>query len=138
MYWSDINADTIERVSMDGTSRTVLHSTGLGRAYGITLDYVTQTLYWIDYDFDTIESSRTDGSNRRLLTRVSSRQCPYALTIFDQKLYWADHCYQRIYSTFVNSPNSGNRILSAGTVHRLHVVTQERQPIIGNCITPCS
>ena len=132
MYWTDTSADTIERVSMDGTSRTVLHSTGLRRTYGITLDYVTQTLYWIDYDLDSIESSRTDGSNRRLLKRLSGYQCPYDLTIFDQKLYWTDHCQNAIYSTFVNSPSSENRILSTGDDgYRLHVVTQDRQPIIG-------
>lgn len=132
MYWTDTTADTIERVSMDGTSRTVLHSTGLRRTYGITLDYVTQTLYWIDYDLDTIESSRTDGSNRQLLTRFTSYSCCYDITIFDQKLYWTDHCQRDIRSASVNSPGNGNRILYSGSyAYRLHVVTQERQPIIG-------
>ena len=126
-----MNTDAIERVSMDGTSRTVLHSTGLSRTYGITLDYVTQTLYWIDYDTDTIESSTTDGSNRQLLTQISN-PCPHDLTIFDQKLYWTDLCYHAIYSTVVNQPNGGNRILSTGNdAYRIHVVTQDRQPIIG-------
>lgn len=134
LYWTDVNTDTIERISMDGTSRTVLHSTGLSRTFGITLDYVTQTLYWIDYDTDTIESSTTDGSNRRLLTRVSS-SCPYDLTIFDQKLYWTDHCHRAIFSTVVNQLNGGNRILYTGNYpYRLHVVTQDRQPILGNYI----
>ena len=137
MYWTDISTDIIERVSMDGTSRTVLHSTGLRRVHGITLDYVTQTLYWIDYDLNTIESSSTDGSNRRLLTRVNNR-CSYDITIFDQKLYWTDMCrnYQNfIYSTFVNTPNGGNSIVNTGyytNTYRIHVVSQERQPIIGS------
>ena len=43
-----MGSDTIERASMDGTSRTVLHSTGLASAYGLTLDYDSQTLYWTD------------------------------------------------------------------------------------------
>jgi len=56
---------------MDGTSRTVLHSTGLTFPSGITLDYTSQTLYWIDAIGLRIESSDVDGSNRQIVTTSS-------------------------------------------------------------------
>ena len=132
MYWTDYGTvDRIERASMDGKSRTVLHNTGLSAPYGLTLDYATQTLYWIDYTLDTLESSNADGTNRRLLTRVNI-QCPYGLTFFDNKLYWGDLCQHVIYSAFVNSPNSASVIVSTGNdPYRIHVVSEESQPIGG-------
>ena len=33
---------------MDGSSRTVLHSTGVPCVEGLTIDYDAQILYWID------------------------------------------------------------------------------------------
>ena len=132
MYWTDYGTlDKIERASMDGTSRTVIHSTDLSTPYGLTLDYDTQTLYWIDYTLDRLESSNTDGSNRRLLTRINI-QCPYGITYFDQKLYWGDWCQHVIYSTPVNSPNSATTLISTGNdPYRIHVVSEDRQPITG-------
>lgn len=135
MYWTDYGTlDKIERASMDGTSRTVLHSTGLSTPYGLTLDYNTQTLYWIDYTLNKLESSRTDGSNRILLTRVNV-QCPYGITFFDQKLYWGDWCQHKIYSTFLTSPNSVSSVISTGSApYRIQVISEERQPIIRRLI----
>ena len=132
MYWTDYGTvDKIERASMDGASRTVLHNTDLSTLYGLTLDYTTQTLYWIDYTLDKLESSNADGTNRMLLTRVNI-QCPGGITFFDQKLYWGDLCQHVIYTTFVNSPNSVSTLVSTGnTPYRLHVISEERQPITG-------
>lgn len=133
MYWTDYGTfDSIERASMDGTSRTVLHNTDLSAPYGLTLDYTTQTLYWIDNSLDKLESSNADGTNRMLLTRVNI-QCPWGITFFDQKLYWSDHCQHVIYTTFVNLPNSVSTLVSTGgsDSYRLHVISEERQPITG-------
>lgn len=132
MYWTDYGSvDRIERASMDGTSRQVLHDTGLSTPYGITLDYATQTLYWTDYTLDNLESSNADGSNRRLLTRVNI-QCPYGITFFDGRLYWGDWCQHVIYSTPVNSINSISTLISTGNdPNRIHVISEESQPITG-------
>ena len=74
LYWTEtsISNPKIERASMDGTSRTVLHNTGLIFPSGITLDYTTQTLYWIDAGRLRIESSNVDGSNRQTVTTVNA------------------------------------------------------------------
>ena len=114
---------------MDGTSRSVLHSTGLSETFGLTLDYDTQTLYWIDRSLDILESSGADGSNRRLLTSINIRS-PYGITFFDQKLYWGDWGQHVIYSTFVNSTNSASILISTGNdPYYMQVVSEKRQPI---------
>ncbi len=136
MYWTDYGTlDKIERASMDGTSRRVLHSTGLTSPFGLTLDYDTQNLYWIDYTLDKLESSSVDGTNRRLLTTVNIR-CPYGITFFNQKLYWGDSCTHVVYSTFANSPNSVSTVIATGNdPYYLHVISEDRQPISGIIIT---
>ncbi len=114
---------------MDGTSRTVLHSTGLTLPYGITLDYSSQTLFWIDYTLDNLEASNVDGTNRRILTRVNV-VCPYGLTFFNKKLYWGDLCNHVIYSTSIDSPNSVSTVVSVGNdPYRLRVISQDAQII---------
>ena len=57
MYWTDAGRDVIERATMDGNSRMILHSSGLTNALGITLDYDNQVLYWVDRSLKRIESS---------------------------------------------------------------------------------
>ena len=102
LYWTDTGSRTIERASMDGSSRTALHTTNLETPYALAIDYATQTLYWSDYALNKLESSRTDGSNRRLLN--SNLRDPYAMAFFAGKLYWTDFSYNGIYSTLTNSP----------------------------------
>ena len=57
MYWTDAGTNRIEGSTMDGNSRTVIHSSGLSNVYGLTLDYQNQTLYWVDYSNNRIERS---------------------------------------------------------------------------------
>ena len=83
---------------MDGTERTVLHSHHLAWPNGLTMDYTTHTLYWIDAKVLTIESSFMDGSNRRPIRTVGLRH-PFALTMFENSLYWTDWQRKSIYTT---------------------------------------
>ena len=83
---------------MDGRERTVLHSLHLAWPNGLTIDYATHTLYWIDAKVLTIESSFIDGSNRRPIRTVDLRH-PFALTMFENRLYWSDWQRKSIYTT---------------------------------------
>lgn len=124
MYWTDYGTVVrIERASMDGSSRTSLHTTELSRPYGLTIDYDTQTLYWVDYTLDKLESSNTDGTNRTVVTRVNA--------FFERKLYWSDICQHVIYSTSLDSPNDVTTLISTGSdAYRLHVISEDRQPLL--------
>ena len=92
LYWTDASTSNpkIERASMDGTSRTVLHNTGLTFPSGITLDYTSQTLYWIDAAGFRIESSAVDGSNRQTVTSVNVNINPWGIVYYSGNLYWTD------------------------------------------------
>ena len=83
---------------MDGKERTVLHSQHLAWPNGLTIDYTTHTLYWVDAKVLTIESSFIDGSNRRPIRTVGLRH-PFALTMFENSLYWSDWQRKSIYAT---------------------------------------
>jgi len=135
MYWTDITTDRIERASMDGKSRTVLHSTGLSVARALTMDYDNQVLYWADDSYNRIERSNPDGSNRLVVTTVSSSYAPFAMTYYNGRLYWADtySSYRRIFSTSVTSPSitSVTSRLSYGP-QGIQVVDEQRQPRVTN------
>ncbi len=130
MYWTDAGTNRIERSTMDGNSRRVLHSSGLSNVYGLTLDYQNQTLYWVDYSNNRIEKSSVTGSNRD--TVRTGLRAPWGVTYHAGRLYWTDWSYDRIYSILVTSPASITTITSSslgGNPNGIHVVAEERQPL---------
>ena len=106
MYWTDNgNEPRIEKASMDGSSRTVIHATNLTNPYGLALDIGTQTIYWTDYGRDVLESSRVDGTDRKILT-LRMLLDPFYLSFYDGKLYWGDLSYNRLLTTPISSPDN--------------------------------
>lgn len=106
MYWTVTGVvDKIERASMDGTSRSDIHSTGLTLTYGLTLDIGTQTLYWADYSRRVIEKSNVDGTDRTILTNRLTLN-PYFLTYYDGSLFWGDWAHNRLLTTPTDSPDA--------------------------------
>ena len=134
LYWTDASNSNpkIERASMDGTSRTVLHNSRLTSPTGITLDYTTQTLYWIDADRFRIESSAVDGSNRQVVTSTVNENFPWGIVYYSGNLYWTDRNGNRsvIYTSSARFPSPRN-LLSGFTLNFLplgiEVVSSSRQ-----------
>lgn len=126
LYWTDTGSRTIERASMDGSARAVLHNTNLHTPYALTIDYASQTLYWTDYALNRLESSRTDGSNRILLS--TNLQDSYAMTFFTGKLYWTDLINNSIYSSQASSLSSiTTTILINADPYAVHVIDESIQ-----------
>ena len=112
---------------MDGTSRTVLHSTGLSNVYGLAIDYDNQILYWADYTNDRIESSSTDGSSRLVIVS-SGITSPFSITFYEGKLYWTDFSTHSIHTLTVSSPSTVSRVVSIGQDgYGIRAVAKERQ-----------
>ena len=131
IFWTDWgDVAKIERASMDGKDRTVLIDTGLQWPNAITLDYQTKTLYWADAFLDKIESSDTNGLFRTLLTDSDLILHPFAITIFNNTLYWSDWTYNLIVTAHISRPNNISAVsfdvLSADPM-ALHVVAKDRQ-----------
>jgi len=134
LYWTDALTSNpkIERASMDGTSRTVLHNTGLTFPSGITLDYTSQTLYWIDANRLRIESSAVDGSNRQAVTSTDNDNIPWGIVYYSENLYWTDRNGNRsVISTSSARFPSPRNLLSGFTLSfiplGIEVVSSSRQ-----------
>ena len=105
MYWSDWGEPAkIERASMDGSNRVVLHDTGLTWPNGLAIDYQLQRLYWTDAFTNRIEYSRVDGSGREiLLTVVTGLHHPFAITISGDQVYWTDWSNNTVFTAHKQS-----------------------------------
>ena len=104
MYWSDWGRQPmIERASMDGSQRTALHNSSLTWPNALTVDYERQVLYWADASRDVIESSRTDGTLRRVVTAQGIFH-PFAITYWDNRLYWTDWSIDAIFTANITNP----------------------------------
>ena len=90
LYWTDFgDTPRIERSFLDGSSRVVLHSERLYWPAGLTLDLENKLMYWSDNKLHVVERSRLDGSQRSLVYAVDL-QHPFAMSVFEGNLYWAD------------------------------------------------
>ena len=108
MYWTDWGEPAkIERASMDGSNRTVLHDTELIRPNGLAIDYQLQRLYWADAFTDRIEYSSVDGTGREILLTVDTGlHHPFAITISGDQVYWTDRENFTVYTAHKLSPIS--------------------------------
>ena len=133
MYWTDWGSNaTIEKASMDGKNRTVIHNTSLTWPVALTLDYQTQVLYWADASLEKIESSNVDGSNRQLLTTVGVGY-PFGLALFNDTLYFTDWSGNSVKVVHVNGSNAttifdGQSVL-CGQPFGIAVVSEAKQPL---------
>ena len=130
MYWTDWGTVAkIERASMDGTSREVLHNTNLVWPHALTLDYDTQILYWMDGQLDKFESSNADGSNRRLLSTTHIYH-PFGITLYQNRFYWTDWQLNMVLTAPINRPAAVGVVISGLTLDPMgiSVVSLDRQP----------
>lgn len=131
MYWTDSGRDRIEKASLDGSSRTLLHSTGLSNSIGLTLDYQSQTLYWVEHSYyGRIERSSVNGSNRETILN-NGLPYPWAITYFAGTLYMTERWNRRINSVSVTQPSTINRIVSSlgNYPYDIKVIAEEQQQI---------
>ncbi|XP_044256052.1 low-density lipoprotein receptor-related protein 6 [Tribolium madens] len=92
MFWTDWGeVPKIERAGMNGdpTTRRVIVNTTIIWPNGLTIDYETETIYWIDGSLQFLESMTYEGTNRTTVLK-SGFQYPFALTMFQTKIYWTD------------------------------------------------
>lgn len=133
LYWSDSgNQPKIERLSMDGTNRETLHSSGLGAPNALTIDYGTQTLYWTDSVTRDIKCSSTDGSGRRIVT--SAVFWPYSITLSADSLYWTDWEYNAVFQATMSGRNTS--FLISGLSSRpkgIRYISYDSQPSGRSC-----
>ena len=116
MFWTDWGEEPkIERAEMDSSSRRVIIRQDIHWPNGLTIDYTTQKIYWTDAKLYYIAKANYDGSNRERIFKSHS-QCvlghPFALTLYDNKIYWTDWKTRGIHSTNKNTGQRCQRVWS--------------------------
>lgn len=90
MYWTDWgHQPKIARALMDGTNDTSFVSSDIHWPNGLTIDYPNSRLYWTDAKLMTLESIHLDGTDRRIILDGIVKH-PYAIAVFENRLYWSD------------------------------------------------
>lgn len=93
IYWSSQTPGRIERGSLIGGSREVLHSTDLACVLSLSLDLASDRLVWNDFCLLKIEMSFTNGSHRTtLLSPINA----YGMALFRGVLYWTERSDQNL------------------------------------------
>ncbi|KAG5273414.1 hypothetical protein AALO_G00151070 [Alosa alosa] len=88
MYWTEWGGrPKIARAHMDGSNIVTLVDK-VGRANGLTIDYIDQRLYWTDLDTCMIESSNMLGEDREIV--ADDLPHPFGLTQYSDYIYWTD------------------------------------------------
>ncbi|KAG9344326.1 hypothetical protein JZ751_010995 [Albula glossodonta] len=91
VYWTDITAPSISRVSLQGGEPTPIINTDLESPEGVAVDHLGRTLFWTDSMRDRIEVASLDGSQRRVLFDTDLVNPRAIITDpANGHLYWAD------------------------------------------------
>uniref|UniRef100_A0A8C2D0X4 Low density lipoprotein receptor-related protein 6 n=1 Tax=Cyprinus carpio TaxID=7962 RepID=A0A8C2D0X4_CYPCA len=137
MYWTDWGEiPKIERAGMDGTHRSVIIDSEIYWPNGLTLDYELQKLYWADAKFSFIHRSDLDGSRREVVVKGSLPH-PFALTLYEDTLFWTDWNTHSIHACLKHTGENSHEIhTNIFSPMDIHVYSQERQPL-GECVRVC-
>ncbi|XP_057340651.1 low-density lipoprotein receptor-related protein 6 [Microplitis mediator] len=108
MFWTDWgDSPKIEKAAMDGdpdSRETIVHD-DIFWPNALTADYENELLYWADGRLKFIAVVDYSGKNRRTIIKEGV-DYPYAITFFDQKLYWTDWSTWCIHSHDLRSTGS--------------------------------
>ncbi|CAG9862634.1 unnamed protein product [Phyllotreta striolata] len=90
MYWTDWEEPSrIGYSLMDGSNDKPFVEKDIHWPNGLALDHPNSRLYWTDAKKMTLESIRLDGTDRRIILEDIVKH-PYAIAVFEDKLYWSD------------------------------------------------
>ncbi|XP_057187146.1 low-density lipoprotein receptor-related protein 4 isoform X1 [Triplophysa rosa] len=136
IYWTDWgNMPRIEYSNMDGSGRKIIADTHLFWPNGLTIDYASHRMYWVDAKHHVIERADLDGKNRKAVISQGLPH-PFAITVFEDNLYWTDWHTKSINSankfTGKNQEVIRNKLHFPMDIHTLH---PQRQPAGGR--NPC-
>ena len=95
MYWTDLNANKIQRANLDGTNIVNLITTGITRPNDIGLDLAGGKMYWTDLR-SKIQRANLNGTNiEDILTGLGAPD-GIALDVVSQKMYWTEQSTHKI------------------------------------------
>ncbi|XP_064102114.1 low-density lipoprotein receptor-related protein 2-like [Macrobrachium nipponense] len=93
VYFTDWHLQTyIGRIGMDGSnfSRVLGFEDKVIWPNALTFDYFADRIYWADAHLDYIAYADLDGKNRHEVMRGSRVPHVFAISVFDDYMYWTD------------------------------------------------
>lgn len=145
IFWTDWDkrSPRIERATMSGEDRKKLvdiKKVKGGWPNGLTLDYDALNIYWIDANSDSIHVVDYDGNNHRSpLRKIRSLGHPFAITLFDNNLYWTDWNTNLISTANKNDGSEAREVLrQQSRLLDIKVYHPSRQPKMHDKISPCA
>ncbi len=92
MFWTDWGIiPKIERAGMDGRDRMVLVERDVEWPNGLTIDYDGKRLFWVEAKLQKIGYVGWDGTGKVILDmQMDPLAQPFAVTFYQQALYWTD------------------------------------------------
>lgn len=136
LFWSDWEEENprIERATLAGEDRKSIFnisSKAGGWANGITLDFVKKRIFYVDAKTKEIHTINYEGENfKRIVRDPEYLPHPYAVTIFENNLYWTDWRRQGIIRADKFTANNIDTFLNS-TIQLFDVklIHSSRQPI---------
>ncbi|KAI8440067.1 hypothetical protein MSG28_001491 [Choristoneura fumiferana] len=130
VFWTDWGPNPkIERSDMDGNKRKSVIVNQIFWPNGLTIDYMDSKIYWADAKHHVIEKASFDGRNRKRVTNKGLPH-PFALTMFEDAIYWTDWHTKSI-STVNKNTGMGIQTVHSGLnvpmdIHSYHPLRQLR------------
>ncbi|XP_073967481.1 low-density lipoprotein receptor-related protein 6-like [Choristoneura fumiferana] len=139
LFWTDWGeTPKIERAGMDGdpATRKIIVKDNIFWPNGITVDYNNNLIYWVDANLHFIDVMDLNGEKRKRIVK-GGLEYPYALTFFNDKLYWTDWKTWKIYSWDISTNGPMKDLIKSEPVPvDIRVYDSSRQlPPVGN--HPC-
>lgn len=127
----------IAKMGMDGSNfkRIITWENGIAWPNALTIDFVNQRIYFADAQLDYIAFTDLEGLNRHVVVSGSKAPHVFALTVFDDFLYWSDWNLKAILRA--NKFNGEDLEIIRNTTHRpydMQIVHPLRQVQFAN---PC-
>lgn len=100
MYWTDWGSTAkIAKSGLNGADHYALVTEGIEWPNGIALDLPSQRLYWVDSRLHALSSVDVDGGQRRtVLVDPQALAHPFAVTVFEDAVFWTDVLNEAIFS----------------------------------------
>ncbi|MCH8148270.1 MAG: PQQ-binding-like beta-propeller repeat protein [Planctomycetes bacterium] len=91
IYWTDRDADRIQRANVDGSNVEDLIASKVAAPHAIALDVAAEQMYWADAGTRKLQRAGLDGANiEDLLTHGLVTPSGLALDLNARKMYWTD------------------------------------------------
>ncbi|XP_012940301.1 very low-density lipoprotein receptor isoform X2 [Aplysia californica] len=110
IYWTDWGKQPkIEKCGMNGKERKEIVNRNIIWPNGLTIDYTNNRLYWVDAKLHIIGSSDLNGKDFHVILKDFVKVAhPFAITVFEDFLYWTDWMSDGIHKTSKFGHTEGN------------------------------